>query len=106
MVLPHLWLLTPSRLKTVFQADETGWRVDGQNHWLLAFTNKDVALYLIDESRSSKVVTNVLGEKHEGILGSIFIPLITKFKPGQSSAIWVISCMRLVKSRKRTSLLR
>jgi regulator of replication initiation timing len=53
-------------------ADETRWRVDGQNHWLWVFTNKDMALYLIDESRGSKVVTHVLGEKYEGVLGSDF----------------------------------
>jgi hypothetical protein len=33
---------------------ETGWRVDGQNHWLGVFSNKDTALYQIDKSRGSK----------------------------------------------------
>ena len=49
-------------------ADETGWRVNGQNHWLWVFTNKQAALYLIDKSRGSKVVNNVLGEKYGGVL--------------------------------------
>ena len=49
-------------------ADETGWRVNGQNHWLWVFTNKQAALYLIDKSRGSKVVNNVLGEKYGGTL--------------------------------------
>jgi FtsZ-binding cell division protein ZapB len=53
-------------------ADETGWRVNGQNHWLWVFTNKEVALYHIDESRGSKVVTNILGEKYQGVLGCDF----------------------------------
>ena len=53
-------------------ADETGWRVNGQNHWLWLFTNKDAALYLIDKSRGSKVVSNVLGAKYEGVLTADF----------------------------------
>ena len=53
-------------------ADETGWRVDGQNHWLWVFTNKDAALYQIDKSRGSKVVSDILGEKYQGVLISDF----------------------------------
>jgi hypothetical protein len=53
-------------------ADETGWRVNGQNYWLWVFTNKDAALYHIDKSRGSKVVGNVLGEKYEGVFTSDF----------------------------------
>jgi hypothetical protein len=53
-------------------ADETGWRVNGQNHWLWVFTNKDAVLYLIDKSRGSKVVSKVLGEKYEGVLTTDF----------------------------------
>ena len=53
-------------------ADETGWRVNGDNHWLWVFTNKEAALYHIDESRGGKVVTNILGEKYQGVLGCDF----------------------------------
>jgi len=53
-------------------ADETGWRVNGQNHWLWVFTNKDAALYLIDKSRGSKVVNYVLGAKYDGALTTDF----------------------------------
>ena len=53
-------------------ADETGWRVNGQNHWLWVFSNKDAALYQIDKSRGSKVVDNILGEKYQGVLISDF----------------------------------
>ena len=53
-------------------ADETGWRVNGDNHWLWIFTNKDAALYHIDESRGGKVVSDILGEKYEGVLVSDF----------------------------------
>ena len=55
-------------------ADETGWRVNGDNHWLWIFTNNDAALYHIDESRGGKVVRNILGAKYEGVLGCDFLP--------------------------------
>ncbi len=54
-------------------ADETGWRVNGDNHWLWIFTNKDATLFHIDESRGGKVVTNILGEKYRGVLGCDFL---------------------------------
>jgi len=60
------------RHSSYVNADETGWRVDGHNHWLWVFTNKDAALYHIDESRGGKVVTNTLGEKYQGVLGCDF----------------------------------
>ena len=53
-------------------ADETGWRVNGQNHWLWVFANKDAALYQIDKSRGSKVVDNILGKEYHGVLISDF----------------------------------
>lgn len=52
--------------------DETGWRVNGSNSWLWIFTNKDNALFKIDESRGSRVVSDVLGESYNGILTSDF----------------------------------
>jgi len=61
-------------------ADETGWRVNGQNHWLWVFTNKDAALYQIDKSRGSKVVNDILGEKYQGVLISDFYSAYNKLQ--------------------------
>lgn len=55
-------------------ADETGWRVDGVNHWLWALTNPDCTLYQIDRRRSSAVVRRVLGERYAGHVVSDFLP--------------------------------
>lgn len=52
--------------------DETGFGVDGENWWLWVFTNKEVALYCIENSRSSEVVRGILGEEYRGVLGSDF----------------------------------
>jgi len=60
--------------------DETGWRVNGDNHWLWVFTNKETALYLIDKSRGGKVVRIILGEKYDGGLTTDFYSAYNKFE--------------------------
>ena len=42
--------------------DETGWRLDGKNHWLWAFINERAAYYKIEASRARRVVKEVLPE--------------------------------------------
>lgn len=42
--------------------DETGWRVNGKNHWLWAFVGKWTVLYEIDRSRGSVVPKRMLGD--------------------------------------------
>jgi transposase len=55
-------------------ADETGLRVGGVNHWLWALTNPDCTLYQVDKRRSSAVVRRVLGERYAGHVISDFLP--------------------------------
>jgi len=43
--------------------DETSWRIDGQNFWMWDFINKEVALYIIEKSRGSKVPIEILGNQ-------------------------------------------
>ncbi len=43
--------------------DETSWRINGQNNWLWIFINKEVALYVVEKQRSSKVPIEVLGNQ-------------------------------------------
>ena len=93
------------RQSPYMNADETSWRVNGQNHWLWVFTNKDTALYQIDKSRGSKVVRDILGERYRGVLISDFIRLITNFRPGLASVVWAIFWLRLRKYRRRINLL-
>lgn len=50
-------------------ADETGWRIKGTNHWLWVFDTLDAVLFRIDKTRSSRVPKAVLGEDYEGIVG-------------------------------------
>jgi len=53
--------------------DETGWRNEGVNHWLWCFIAPGYALYRIDRSRGSQVVTAVLGKRYNGTLISDFL---------------------------------
>ena len=61
-------LLQILRDEPVIHADETGWRINGKNVWCWVFCNPRLALYLIDNHRSSAVVERVLGERFEGVL--------------------------------------
>jgi transposase len=57
------------RQALVRHADETSWRCDGDNGYSWYFGSKDVSLHLFRETRSSRVVKEVLGqEKLAGVL--------------------------------------
>ena len=43
--------------------DETSWRIDGENNWLWIFINKEVALYVVNQKRSSEVPIKILGNQ-------------------------------------------
>ena len=77
------------RLKVKY-VDETGWRINGQNHWLWAFIaeKEAIALYKIERSRGSKVPLKMLGKKHDGITVSDFYSAYDKFG-GKQQKSWV-----------------
>jgi transposase-like protein len=70
--------------------DETGWRINGKNHWLWAFISEKekIVLYKIDRSRGSKVPKKVLGKKHDGITVNDFYSAYNKFG-GKQQKSWV-----------------
>jgi transposase len=65
-------LKTSLKEQSHLHADETGWRVDGDNSWLWSFSSNDVSVYTIEESRGQKVVEDVLGKLFEGVLTTDF----------------------------------
>lgn len=65
-------LLDMVRRQSVLYADESGWRVDGVNHYLWVFTNDDLCLYQIRRSRGSQVLVDLLGKSFPGVLCSDF----------------------------------
>ena len=67
----HEWYLQIAKqaLESVYlHGDETGWRVNGNTHWLWCFTNKDLTYYLIDRSRGSPALKRFFGEEFKGCL--------------------------------------
>lgn len=65
-------LLRLMRQQMVLHIDETGWKVDGDNHWLWVFINDVVTLFVLSKSRGSKVPAALLGDEFEGTIISDF----------------------------------
>jgi transposase len=59
-------LIRRMRASGQVHADETGWRVDGKNFWLWAFTDPTFTLYHVDQSRGGKVPLKLLGKAFGG----------------------------------------
>ena len=71
-------LLESLKQSPFIHADETGWRLDGKNHWLWKFSNKKICASHIDKGRGQKVVENVLGKSYGGVLISDFLSAYNK----------------------------
>ena len=59
-------LIRRMRASPHVHVDETGWRIDGKNFWLWAFTDPTFTLYHVDESRGGKVPLKLLGKAFGG----------------------------------------
>lgn len=62
------------------QADETGWRVNGQTHWLWCFSDQANTYYQIEHCRGSPVILEFLGEDYDGRLITDFFSTSNKVK--------------------------
>lgn len=52
----------------VLNADETGWRVDGDTHWLWCFANHANCYYMIDERRGETALKRFFTGAFKGVL--------------------------------------
>ncbi len=57
-----------AKTSTHLHADETGWRVSGQTHWLWCFANDRNCYYIIDRSRGSPALQKFFTEEFKGVL--------------------------------------
>lgn len=57
-----------ARHSATLHADETGWRVAGQTHWLWCFANGQVCYYMIHRSRGSPALQEFFTEAFGGVL--------------------------------------
>lgn len=69
-------------------ADETGLREDGVNGYIWSFSTPDVRFSLRDQSRASKVVTDMLGDEFTGVLVSDFYGAYNAYE-GVKQRCWV-----------------
>ena len=68
----HEQLAGAARTSAVLHADETGWRVNGQTHWLWCFANAATTVYVIERSRGSPALFEFFKETFAGILVTDF----------------------------------
>ena len=73
-------LLSSLKEGLFIHADETGWKIDGFNHWLWKFSNKKICISHIDKSRGQNVVKDIIGDKYKGVLISDFLSAYNKIE--------------------------
>jgi transposase len=61
---PYHQILKEVRAAPVKHADETGWRVNGENNWCWAFLTSDAVYYTIEETRGKGVPEKILKNCH------------------------------------------
>lgn len=49
-------------------SDESGWRIDGMNHYIWLFITKEIALYKIKKGRGSEVPVAILGKQKNKVI--------------------------------------
>lgn len=67
-------LLAELRRGRSVHGDDTGWRVDGVNHWLWVLLNKTVAWFTVQDTRSRTVIEDALGPDFDGVVTTDFYP--------------------------------
>lgn len=74
---------------TVVHADETGWRMEGENWWLWVFTTpKGATHYVLDVSRGGGVAQQALGTKQNRVIISDGYAVYAKLT-GDKQQCWV-----------------
>jgi len=76
------------RQAKVVYADETGWRMDGQNWWLLAFVTERGIQYILEDTRGKGVPEKALGDKVDRVIVSDGYAAY-KNLPGDKQQCWV-----------------
>lgn len=72
----------------VVYADETGWRMDGQNWWLWVFVTSMGTQYVIEDTRGKGVPERILGEKEDRVIISDGYAAYQNL-PGNKQQCWV-----------------
>ncbi len=76
------------RTAKVVYADETGWRMDGENWWLWVFVTEQGVRYLLEGNRGGGVPREALGKKKDRVIVSDGYKVYDKL-PGEHQQCWV-----------------
>ena len=85
---------------TVVYADETGWRMNGENWFLWVFVTDKAVRYVIEDTRGKGVATRALGEKKDRVIISDGYAAYQNL-PGDKQQCWV-HLLRVAKLRSPT----
>jgi hypothetical protein len=72
----------------VLNADETGWRTNGDKRYLWAFVAAHYVVYTVAATRGSKVLVQLLGKVFGGILCSDRFSAYLKYHSGKAQFCW------------------
>ena len=72
----------------VINADETGWRTNGEKRFLWVFLAAQYVVYTIQDTRSSEVLIRLLGSVFQGILCSDRFSGYLKYHKGRAQFCW------------------
>jgi transposase len=87
------------KLAKFVHADETGWRINGQNWWLWVFVTDKGLRYIIEDTRGKGVAQDALGTKQDRVIISDGYAAYGKL-PGDKQQCWV----HLLRNAKAASL--
>lgn len=84
----HEKIIEVIKQSKVVYADETGWRMNGNNFWLWVFKTDKGTRYVIEESRGRRVAERALGEKADRVIISDGYSAYSKIA-GENQQCWV-----------------
>lgn len=76
------------RHEPVLNADETGWRSDGEKRWLWVFVARMFVFFVVARSRSSEVLRRLLGADFVGILCTDRFSAYISYHKGRAQFCW------------------
>lgn len=81
-------LASAVREQPAVHADETGWRWPGKQRWAWLASTKEIAVYLLAETRTGAVAKQLLGENFQGVLISDRYAGYNWIDPDQRQFCW------------------
>ncbi len=97
----HALIIQLIQEATVVYADETGWRMNGDNWFLWVFVTNKAVRYVIEDTRGKGVAARALGEKKDRVIISDGYTAYQNL-PGDKQQCWV-HLLRAAKLRSPTA---